>query len=148
MDILMRCGATWDLVKPCLGREPGKIWGSIGTMMWRRAWLFTGLKWDFTLGRASLVAQWLKKKKKKLACQCRRQKRHGFDSLGWEDPRKKEVATHSSILAWEISHRQSSLVGHSPGGPKRVGHNLMTKQQKQRTWIVFRATDRMRLPKE
>ena len=23
-------------------------------------------------------------------------------SLGWEDPPKKEIATHSSILAWEI----------------------------------------------
>ena len=24
-------------------------------------------------------------------------------SLGWEDPLKKEMETHSSILAWEIS---------------------------------------------
>ena len=24
-------------------------------------------------------------------------------SLGWEDPLEKEMATHSSILAWEIS---------------------------------------------
>ena len=24
-------------------------------------------------------------------------------SLGWEDPLEKETATHSSILAWEIS---------------------------------------------
>ena len=23
-------------------------------------------------------------------------------ALGWEDPLKKEMATHSSILAWEI----------------------------------------------
>ena len=23
-------------------------------------------------------------------------------SLGWEDPLKKEMATHSNILAWEI----------------------------------------------
>ena len=23
--------------------------------------------------------------------------------LGWEDPLEKEMATHSSILAWEIS---------------------------------------------
>ena len=26
-------------------------------------------------------------------------------SLGWEDPLKKEMVTHSSILAWEISWR-------------------------------------------
>ena len=25
-----------------------------------------------------------------------------FRSLGWEDPLEKEMATHSSILAWEI----------------------------------------------
>ena len=37
-------------------------------------------------------------------------------SLGPEDPLKKEMATHSSILAWEI-HRQRNLVG-SPCGLK------------------------------
>ena len=26
----------------------------------------------------------------------------GIQSLGWEDPLEKEMATHSSILAWEI----------------------------------------------
>ena len=24
-------------------------------------------------------------------------------SLGWEDPLEKEMATHSSVLAWEIA---------------------------------------------
>ena len=31
-------------------------------------------------------------------------------SLGWEDPLEKGVATHSSILAWEISWTEE------PGG--------------------------------
>ena len=31
-------------------------------------------------------------------------------SLGWEDPLEKEVATHSSTLAWEIPWREQ------PGG--------------------------------
>ena len=31
-------------------------------------------------------------------------------SLSWEDPLEKEMATHSSILAWE-SHGQRSLAG-------------------------------------
>ena len=31
-------------------------------------------------------------------------------SLGWEDPLEKEMATHSSILAWEI------LWTEEPGG--------------------------------
>ena len=36
---------------------------------------------------------------KESACQCRRCKGLGFDSLGQEDPLEKEMATHSSILA-------------------------------------------------
>ena len=38
-------------------------------------------------------------------------------SLGWEDPLKKEMATHSSMLAWK-SHAESSLAGYSPWGLK------------------------------
>ena len=38
-------------------------------------------------------------------------------SLGWEDPLEKEIATHSSILAWRI-RRQRSLVDYSPWGHK------------------------------
>ena len=34
-------------------------------------------------------------------------------SLGWENPLEKEMATHSSILAWR-THGQRSLVGYSP----------------------------------
>ena len=36
-------------------------------------------------------------------------------SLGWEDLLEKEMATHSSILAWKI-HGQRSLEGYSPWG--------------------------------
>ena len=38
-------------------------------------------------------------------------------SLGWEDPLEKEMATHSSILAWEIPWTEE------PGGLQRVGHD-------------------------
>ena len=46
--------------------------------------------------------------------------------LGLEDPLKKEMATYSSILAWEIPWTEE------PGGlwstaHERVGHNLVTK---------------------
>ena len=37
-------------------------------------------------------------------------------SLGWENPLEKEMATHSSLLAWKIPWR--SLVGYSPWGCK------------------------------
>ena len=49
-------------------------------------------------------------------------------SLGEEDPLEKEMATHSSILAWKISWKRR-LVGYSPWGCKRVENNLVTKQQ-------------------
>ena len=43
-------------------------------------------------------------------------------SLSWEDPLEKRMATHSSILAWEISWTEE------PGGLEsmelqRVGHD-------------------------
>ena len=43
-------------------------------------------------------------------------------SLGWEDPLKKEMATHFSILAWRIPWTEE------PGrlqfmGSQRVGHD-------------------------
>ena len=46
-------------------------------------------------------------------------------SLGREDPPEKEMATHFSILTWEI-HEQRSLVGHSPGS-QRVRHHGVTE---------------------
>ena len=46
--------------------------------------------------------------------------------LGRECHQKKEMATHSSILAWKTPG-QRSLVGYSPGGFKRVRHNIATK---------------------
>ena len=39
-------------------------------------------------------------------------------SLDWKDPLEKEMATHSSILAWEISMEERSLAGYSPWGHK------------------------------
>ena len=35
-------------------------------------------------------------------------------SLGQEDSLEKEMATHSSILAWRIFHGQKSLEGYNP----------------------------------
>ena len=42
--------------------------------------------------------------------------------LGWEDPLEKEMATHSSILAWEI-HGERILAGYSPRGCKELKAN-------------------------
>ena len=49
-------------------------------------------------------------------------------SLGLEDPLEEEMATHSSILAWEIPWTEESAWLQSIGS-QRVGHDLATKQQ-------------------
>ena len=43
-------------------------------------------------------------------------------SLGWEDPLEKEMATHSSILAWRIPWT-GEPGGLQSTGSQRVGHN-------------------------
>ena len=63
---------------------------------------------------ASLVAQKLKRLPAMQETRVR--------SMSWEDPLEKEIATHSSILAWRIPRREE------PGrlqsmGSQRVGHN-------------------------
>ena len=49
-------------------------------------------------------------------------------SLSWEDPLEKEMATHASIPAWDIPWTEE------PGrlqcmGSQRVGHDFVIKQQ-------------------
>ena len=48
-------------------------------------------------------------------------------SLGQEDPLEEEMATHSSILAWEIPRTED------PGGVKSLGL--------QRSWIILFTCD-------
>ena len=43
-------------------------------------------------------------------------------SLGWEDPLEKEMAAHSSILAWRIPWMEEPG-GLQSMGSQRVGHN-------------------------
>ena len=56
-------------------------------------------------------------------------------SLGWEDPLDKGMATHSSLLAWKI-HGQSSLAGYSPWGRKESD---MTEQLSLGTITINRS---------
>ena len=51
-------------------------------------------------------------------------------SLGQEDPLEKEVAAHSSILAWEVPWTEEPGRLHSIGS-QRLGHDLATEQQEQ-----------------
>ena len=61
---------------------------------------------------ASLVAQLVKNLPAVQETQVR--------SLGWEDPLEKEMAAHSSILAWKISWTEESG-GLQSMGSQRVG---------------------------
>ena len=61
-----------------------------------------------------LVAQMVKRLPAMLETQVR--------SLGWEDPLEKEMATHSSILAWGIPWAEESGSLQSMGSQK-VGHD-------------------------
>ena len=55
-------------------------------------------------------------------------------SLGQEGPLEKEMATHSTILAWKIPWTEEAGLW----GRKRVGHDLATKQQQSQNacWTV------------
>ena len=48
-------------------------------------------------------------------------------SLGWEDPREKEMATHSSILAWRISWTEE------PGGLQPTG----SQESGMTEWLTY-----------
>ena len=57
-------------------------------------------------------------------------------SLGWEGPLEEEMATHSSILAWEIQCTEEPS-GLQFMGLQRVRHDLATKPP---PWILNEVT--------
>ena len=63
---------------------------------------------------ASLVAQMLKNLPAVQDTQVR--------SLSWEDPLDKEMATHSSVLAWKVPWTEEPG-GLQSMGSQRVGHD-------------------------
>ena len=72
-----------------------------------------------THNRGFLVVQW-----KRI---CLPVKETWVRSLGRKDLLEKEMATHSSILAWEIARTEEPSLLQSVGSQK-VRHNLVTKQ--------------------
>ena len=66
------------------------------------------------MGGASLMAQLVKNLPAMQEIQVR--------SLGWEDLLEKEMATHSSILAWRIPWTEDPG-GLQSMGSQRVGHD-------------------------
>ena len=87
---------------------PSTIWNRYMYHFYFNIWLLLGVV---------LVAQ----KVKKLPAM----QENGVQSLDWEDPLKKEIATHSSVLDWRIPWSEE------PGGPQSMGsqrirHNWAT----------------------
>jgi len=87
------------------------------------SWLVSlGLRWErganiscrYRASWASLVAQTVKN--------LPAMQETSVPSLGWEDPLEKEMATHSSILAWEIPWTEEPG-GLESMGSQRVRHN-------------------------
>ena len=75
-------------------------------------WSLINLKW-----RTSLVAQTVK--------QSSTMRETRVQSLGWEDPLEKEMAIHSSTIAWKIP--QTDEPGRLQSmGLQRVGHDWAT----------------------
>ena len=56
-------------------------------------------------------------------------------SLGWEDPLEKEMADHSSFLAWEVPWTEEpGQLESMARGSQRVRCNLASKQPKHALW--------------
>ena len=69
-------------------------------------------------------------------------------SLDWEDLLEEEMATHSSILAWEVLW-QRSLVGFSPWGPRASD---MTEHRIEWAvslpiWLVLEGPEEIHVPR-
>ena len=88
------------------------------------------------LSPASLVAQMVKRLPVMRETQ--------VQSLGQEDPLEKEMATHSSILAWKILWIEEPGRLQSPGS-QRVGHTelrlLISKTPASTTFPGFQRAD-------
>ena len=91
---------------------------------------------------ASLVVQFIEQDEcgKAFICQWRR---HRFNPWSGKIPLGKEVAAHSTILAWEIPWREE------PGGLlsmglQRVGHDLVAGQQHQQSTLSLQTFSQTR----
>ena len=100
---------------PCAGATAGCLFFSYTNKSWQTSYN-QAVSWCTTLC-PTLAAQMIKNLPAVQESQ--------VPSLGWEDPLEKQMATHSSILAWRI------LWTEEPGGlqslgSQRVRHNRVT----------------------
>ena len=64
--------------------------------------------------------------------------------MDWEDPLKKEMTTHASVLAWEIPWTEEP--GELQSGTAKESDNLVNKQQYTHThthiFFIYSSVDR------
>ena len=65
----------------------------------------------------------------------------GVLSRGWEDPLEKEMATHSSILAWKIPWKEE------PGGYSLWGHKESDTTEQLHIHLLQHSNKRALFPK-
>ena len=97
-----------------------KAFLSLLAILWNSTFSWRYLSFSpllFTSLLSSGLSWWLKKVKRLPTLQ-----ETPVQSLGLEDPLKKEMATHSSTLAWRIPWTEESG-GLQSMGSQRVGHN-------------------------
>ena len=110
----------------------GFFWISFNEICWETSYR-SSHKFSSFLIRASHVAQWLKKKS---ICQCRTYRFNPWvRKIPW---RRKRQLTPVSLLG--KSHEQRSLVSYRLSACKRVGHNLVVKQQQQHSFLYTNST--------
>ena len=82
----------------------------------------TSFNLNFLIKGSCLVAQMVKHQSTMRKTQ--------VQSLGWEDPLEKEMAIHSSTIAWKIPRTEEPwrLVSMAL---QKVGHNLVNKQEQE-----------------
>ena len=84
----------------------------MGRRVYEKPWIYSQVG-----QKASLVAQWVKSLPALWES--------NVLSLAWEGPLEKEMATHSSILAWQIPWTEEAC-GLQSMGSQRVRHNWVT----------------------
>ena len=72
-------------------------------------------------------------------------KETGVRSLGWEDSLEKEMATHSSILAWEVPRTEEPYRATICGAAKGIGHDLSTKKKKSKQCVHLYVGGRVKM---
>ena len=129
--LLTMIAHSWAIGVPdsSVGKESGCNAGNPDSIPGSGRFTGEGVGYPFQCSWTSLVMVIKEKKKIHLPMQETR-----VWSLGWEDPLEKEMASHSSVLAWEIPWTEESG-GLQSVGSQRVEHDWAHERTHTHTHI-------------